>query len=180
MSLAIRMSNVSKRYRQQIALQDVTLEVPPGGVFALLGENGAGKTTAIRVLLGIFFSLFSSRPLQAAILGIVATSASVSALVYLDGNGRLIHTLPVYVNVVPMRLTIAAVMAEIDLGPHNDVVLRGNGHVGRGLVRGHSGILGRPALIPCGACCPSPFRCCWPLGSGHPIGYRNGTLGAVG
>ena len=116
MSLAIRMSNVSKRYRQQIALQDVTLEVPPGGVFALLGENGAGKTTAIRVLLGIFFSLFSSRPLQAAILGIVATSASESALVYLDGNGRLIHTLPVYVNVVPMRLTIAAVMAEIDLG----------------------------------------------------------------
>ena len=91
MSLAIRMSNVSKRYRQQIALQDVTLEVPPGGVFALLGENGAGKTTAIRVLLGIFFSLFSSRPLQAAILGIVATSASVSALVYLDGNGRLIQ-----------------------------------------------------------------------------------------
>lgn len=53
MSSAIRMSNVSKRYRQQIALQDVTLEVPPGGVFALLGENGAGKTTAIRVLLGL-------------------------------------------------------------------------------------------------------------------------------
>lgn len=65
---------------------------------------------------GVFFSLLSSRPLQAAILGVVATSASVSALVYLDGNGRSIHTLPVYVNVVPMRLVMVAVMAAIDLG----------------------------------------------------------------
>ncbi len=36
----------------QRALDDVSLEVPAGVVFALLGENGAGKTTAIRTLLG--------------------------------------------------------------------------------------------------------------------------------
>jgi ABC-2 type transport system ATP-binding protein len=47
------MSHVSKRYRQQTALDDVSLQVPSGGVFALLGENGAGKTTAIRILLGL-------------------------------------------------------------------------------------------------------------------------------
>ena len=37
----------------KLALANVSLEVPPGVVFALLGENGAGKTTAIRIMLGL-------------------------------------------------------------------------------------------------------------------------------
>lgn len=53
MSAVIRMDQVSKRFGGQIALDRVSLEVPPGVVFALLGENGAGKTTAIRILLGL-------------------------------------------------------------------------------------------------------------------------------
>ena len=53
MSAIIKLENVTKRYGKQKALDDVSLEVKPGVVFALLGENGAGKTTAIRVLLGL-------------------------------------------------------------------------------------------------------------------------------
>jgi ABC-2 type transport system ATP-binding protein len=53
MDNVIRLSDVTKRFGTQRALDRVTLEVPPGVVFALLGENGAGKTTAIRVLLGL-------------------------------------------------------------------------------------------------------------------------------
>ena len=34
-------------------MDDVSFEVPPGVVFALLGENGAGKTTLIRTMLGL-------------------------------------------------------------------------------------------------------------------------------
>jgi ABC-2 type transport system ATP-binding protein len=49
----IQLQNVTKRYGSQLALDDVTLEVTPGVVCALLGENGAGKTTAIRILLGL-------------------------------------------------------------------------------------------------------------------------------
>ena len=49
----IRLQHVVKRYGKQIALDHISLEVPPGVVFALLGENGAGKTTAIRILLGL-------------------------------------------------------------------------------------------------------------------------------
>jgi ABC-2 type transport system ATP-binding protein len=49
----IRLDEVSKRYGNQWALDKVCLEVPAGTVFALLGENGAGKTTAIRILLGL-------------------------------------------------------------------------------------------------------------------------------
>jgi len=49
----IRLQQVTKRFGREIALDQVSLEVPRGAVFALLGENGAGKTTMIRVLLGL-------------------------------------------------------------------------------------------------------------------------------
>jgi ABC-2 type transport system ATP-binding protein len=50
---AIRLERVSKSYRREAALVDVSFDVPRGVVFALLGENGAGKTTAIRIMLGL-------------------------------------------------------------------------------------------------------------------------------
>jgi len=53
MEPVIRLSRLSKRFGSQIALREVSFEVPPGTVFALLGENGAGKTTAIRIMLGL-------------------------------------------------------------------------------------------------------------------------------
>jgi ABC-2 type transport system ATP-binding protein len=49
----IRLNSVSKRFGKTVALDRVSIDVPPGVVFALLGENGAGKTTMIRVLLGL-------------------------------------------------------------------------------------------------------------------------------
>jgi ABC-2 type transport system ATP-binding protein len=51
--MAIEVSQVSKRYGSHMALKDVSFSVPPGTVFALLGENGAGKTTTIKCLLGL-------------------------------------------------------------------------------------------------------------------------------
>ncbi|MCU1359357.1 MAG: Daunorubicin resistance transporter, ATP-binding protein [Ilumatobacteraceae bacterium] len=41
---------LGKRYGDLWALRDLDLEVPPGTVLGLLGHNGAGKTTAIRIL----------------------------------------------------------------------------------------------------------------------------------
>lgn len=49
---AISFQNVSRSFGRQVALQDVTYDVEPGTVFALLGENGAGKTTSIKSMLG--------------------------------------------------------------------------------------------------------------------------------
>src|SRR3990172_4275397 len=53
MEPVIRLNDLTKRFGSQTALDRVSLEVPPGVVFALLGENGAGKTTAIRIMLGL-------------------------------------------------------------------------------------------------------------------------------
>src|SRR3954453_13003501 len=50
---AIRIDQLTKRYRDQKAVDGISLEVPEGAVFGLLGENGAGKTTTIQALLGL-------------------------------------------------------------------------------------------------------------------------------
>lgn len=49
----IAMDHVSKRFRKIQALDDVSFEIPAGTVCALLGANGAGKSTTIRTLLGL-------------------------------------------------------------------------------------------------------------------------------
>lgn len=53
MSGVVSMRMACKRYGRTVALDHVSWNVPPGVVFALLGENGAGKTTSIRTLLGM-------------------------------------------------------------------------------------------------------------------------------
>jgi ABC-2 type transport system ATP-binding protein len=53
MTPVIRLDKLTKRFGAELALDGVSLDVPPGVVFALLGENGAGKTTAIRIMLGL-------------------------------------------------------------------------------------------------------------------------------
>ncbi len=50
---AITIEQVSKHYRDQTALDGLSLTVPEGSVFGLLGENGAGKTTTLQILLGL-------------------------------------------------------------------------------------------------------------------------------
>lgn len=49
----INVAGLSRRFGSRQALCDVTLHVPRGCVFGLVGENGAGKTTLIKHLLGL-------------------------------------------------------------------------------------------------------------------------------
>jgi ABC-2 type transport system ATP-binding protein len=50
MSEAIAISHVSYRFGDQVAIDDLSLDVHPGEIFGLLGPNGAGKTTTIRLV----------------------------------------------------------------------------------------------------------------------------------
>lgn len=49
----IDIRGLTRRFRNKAALHDVSLAVPRGCVFGLVGENGAGKTTLIRHILGL-------------------------------------------------------------------------------------------------------------------------------
>ncbi|MFN5051632.1 MAG: ABC transporter ATP-binding protein [Planctomyces sp.] len=49
----ISISGLSRRFDTRLVLQNISLQVPRGGVFGLIGGNGAGKTTLIRHLLGM-------------------------------------------------------------------------------------------------------------------------------
>jgi ABC-2 type transport system ATP-binding protein len=47
---ALTAYNVTKRYTNHLALDNVSLSIPEGTIFGLLGPNGAGKTTLIRII----------------------------------------------------------------------------------------------------------------------------------
>jgi ABC-2 type transport system ATP-binding protein len=51
--MSLILDSVSKRFGEVQALGDVSLEIEPGRVFGFLGANGAGKTTAMRIVLDI-------------------------------------------------------------------------------------------------------------------------------
>ena len=48
----IRLDRVYKKFAQRVAVEDLTLNVARGEIFGLLGHNGAGKSTAIGMMLG--------------------------------------------------------------------------------------------------------------------------------
>ena len=50
---AVRLEGVSKRFGKHTAVSRLDLEVPRGVVYGLLGPNGSGKTTTIRMIMGI-------------------------------------------------------------------------------------------------------------------------------
>jgi ABC-2 type transport system ATP-binding protein len=52
-SSVIEVTALSRRFGDTLAVDNVSLSVPPGVVFGLVGENGAGKTTLIKHLLGL-------------------------------------------------------------------------------------------------------------------------------
>lgn len=52
MNPAIRTENVTVRYGRRVAVDDVSLSVVPGTVYALLGRNGSGKSSLTNVILG--------------------------------------------------------------------------------------------------------------------------------
>ena len=69
MPSAIRTDRLTKRYRRVTALDCVNLDVTEGSVYALVGQNGAGKTTAIKLLM----NLTSASAGHAEILGTPST-----------------------------------------------------------------------------------------------------------
>ena len=53
----VRTTNLSKRYKNQYALNKVNMNIARGDIYGFVGENGSGKTTIIRLITGLIFPL---------------------------------------------------------------------------------------------------------------------------
>ena len=48
----IQLKNIHKKFKDKIALNDLSIKVKSGEIYGLLGANGAGKSTTLNLLLG--------------------------------------------------------------------------------------------------------------------------------
>lgn len=56
MDYIIETENLTKRYGTATVVDKVNLHVPKGKIYGLLGRNGAGKTTAMKMMLQLAFT----------------------------------------------------------------------------------------------------------------------------
>lgn len=89
-------AGLTKRYGDVLAVDDLTLTIPPGEVFGFVGPNGAGKSTTMRMLLGLVAPTSGSARIAGHPAGSPAALASCGALIegpgfypYLTGRRNL-------------------------------------------------------------------------------------------
>jgi ABC-2 type transport system ATP-binding protein len=68
---AVDVHDITKRYRDTVALDDVTLSVGRGSVYGLVGPNGAGKTTLLGILSGLREPTAGTFDVDAARIGVL-------------------------------------------------------------------------------------------------------------
>lgn len=87
---SIIVEHISKQFGQTRAVRDVSFEVVPGEIFGLLGPNGSGKTTSIRIILDIYKPDTGS----VSILGGSMSEAKKSQIGYLPEERGLYQDIP--------------------------------------------------------------------------------------
>jgi ABC-2 type transport system ATP-binding protein len=92
---AIHVESLTKRYRETLAVDDISFTVPRGATIGLLGGNGAGKTTTIAMLLGLLVPTAG----RITVLGHDMATDRFSALARMNFSSPYVA--------LPARLTVA-------------------------------------------------------------------------
>ncbi len=50
----LRLDRLSKRFGDRLAVEDLSLEIAPGEIYGLIGPNGSGKTTTVKMITGLY------------------------------------------------------------------------------------------------------------------------------
>lgn len=94
--LVIETNGLTKRYGDTVAVNELSLRVPRGGVFGFLGPNGSGKTTTMGMLLGLVGPTSGSARIFGDPIGHPETLRRIGAMVesptfypYLTGRANL-------------------------------------------------------------------------------------------
>jgi ABC-type sugar transport system ATPase subunit len=111
----VRLEHVRKEFGAVVAVDDLTLEVDAGEVVALVGDNGAGKSTVVNCLAGVH------RPVSGRIL-LEGTPVQLSSPVEARGRGieavfqdlALADLQPVYMNVFLGRELVRGPFRRLD------------------------------------------------------------------
>lgn len=100
----LEFNNIGLKFGDSVILDDVSFEVKQGEIFGLVGHNGAGKTSLIKILLGLTarylgnIKILSSSDLNTMrgyigeVLDSTSFDTSLSAAQYLDRMSRLFNT----------------------------------------------------------------------------------------
>lgn len=147
---ALRLKHVSKVFGAVSALNDVSFEVMPGEVHCLVGENGCGKSTLIKIITGVYtpesgveMEYFGERvssmtPSSARAFGIAViwqdlalfpemTVAENIAFDFMLGNR------PRLVNYTKMRVAASAALSRLGLQLDLDAPLSSSTTAGRNM-----------------------------------------------
>ena len=131
-SCAIETNHLRKAFGEQVAVQDLTLQVQQGEVFGFLGPNGAGKTTSVKMLLGLVVPTSGEGRLLGAPIGDRAARAHMGFLPehfrfhdWLNGEEFLrLHGQLYRIPAERLRERIAELLDLVGLSPFRNKALR--------------------------------------------------------
>lgn len=84
-NLILETTNLTKKYGQQLAVNDISLQIKRNSIYGLLGPNGAGKSTTLKMIVGLLHPtdgqiIFDGKPWKRQFLGEIGSLIESPAL----------------------------------------------------------------------------------------------------